>query len=204
MRTLSSTLALLAVGAIRVWAANIVVNGSFETPTVTPGGFALFPSIPGWSLASGPSIEVQNNFNGVAFAGLQNVELDSQGNSAIYQDLVTTPGMYMLSFAYSPRPGWGENTMQVSWNGVVLSTLNSNGVGLTNTNWTVYNYNVMATGPSTRLQYASLGTSDSFGAYLDNVIVDNAAVPEPASITLCVAGLGTLLVLRRKQSAAKL
>jgi hypothetical protein len=196
---ISGVLCLLTFANIHPLSANIVSNWSFEEP-VLQVPFEYFPSIPGWSLASGPSIELQQGFNGPSFEGLQHVELDSEANSAIYQDLVTAPGAYRLSFAFSPRPGWGENTMEVFWNGTLLDTLDGDGLNLASTNWTVHTYLVTATGPSTRLQFAAAGTSDSFGAYLDGVEVETV-IPEPASTALCVVGLVGLAALRYKKKA---
>jgi hypothetical protein len=190
-------LAILTVASTHLWGANIVINGSFETPSVAPGSAEFSGAIPGWTLASGPSFEIQNNFNGNAFSGMQNAELDSEGNSVIYQDLTTTPGNYVFSFAYSARPNWEENTIQVFWNGALLDTLNASGTGLTNTSWTVHSYNVNAIGTSARIQFAAAGTSDSLGGYVDDVNV-NAAVPEPASAGVCLAALAALLGYRRK------
>jgi hypothetical protein len=182
-----------ALSLTGISAANIVVNGGFENPAVPTGSFTLFPAIPGWTLASGPSIEIQNHAAGSPFEGQQLLELDSDANSSVYQDLVTTPISYTLSFAFSPRPGVAVNSMQVFWNGSLLDTLNASGTGLSDTQWTTHAYTVTATGSTTRVQFTGIGPSDSFGEYLDNVMVSN--VPEPASLLTVAAGL--LLVAYR-------
>src|SRR5947209_8627132 len=66
-------------------ATNLVVNGGFEQPPVPFGTVGFFQSIPGWSLSSGPDIEVQNHVAGagVPAEGDQFVELDSHASSAI-------------------------------------------------------------------------------------------------------------------------
>ena len=86
--------------------ANLIVNGGFEAPVIPNGTFALYPAgIPGWTTNFGPSIEIQRNVAGAPFEGFQFVELDSTGNSGMFQDVVTAPGAsYLFSFAYSPRP----------------------------------------------------------------------------------------------------
>ena len=182
-----------ALSVIPVYPANIVVNGSFEMPDVPTGSFGLFGSIPGWTLASGPSIEIQDRVAGTPFQGNQFLELDSTGNSSVYQDLSTTPGLYTLSFAFSPRPGVAANSMQVFWNGSPLTTINVTGTGLPDTSWTVYSFGVTATGSTTRLQFTGLGPSDSTGEYVDDVMVDN--VPEPASMGLLLSGALLVAVL---------
>jgi hypothetical protein len=191
---------LLALSSFHVCAANIIVNGSFESPSVPVGEFDYFGSIPGWTLAAGPSIEIQHNFNGSAAAGLQHIELDSEENSAIYQDILGAPGNYVLSFAFSPRPGWAENTMEVFWNGALLDTLDASGIGLGGTSWTVHTYNVTANAASTRLQFAAVGASDSFGAYLDDVVVESV-VPEPAYAGVCLGALVAFAGVRRWRSS---
>src|SRR4051794_35970135 len=203
---MSCTLRIVCLTAIfltGIRAANIVVNGGFEAPTVAMGSFTLFISIPGWTLASGPSIELQNHAAGSPFEGQQFLELDSNGESSVFQDLVTTPGTYTLSFAFSPRPAVAVNAMQVFWNGSLLDTLNASGTGLANTQWTTHTYTVTATGSTTRLQFTGTGPSDSLGEYVDNVAV-GSNVPEPASLFMTgTAGLALLIGFRSKRSASK-
>lgn len=181
-------LVTLSVASMR--AANIVTNGSFEDPDIPTGTYQLFSSISGWSLGSGSDIELQDNVAGSPFEGQQILELDSTANSSIYQDLTTTLGNYTLSFAFSPRPGTALNSMQVFWAGSLLATVSESGTGLTDNQWTVYNYNVTASETTTRLQFTSVGPSDSFGEYIDAVSVES--VPEPASIWLSLSGLALI------------
>ena len=84
---------------------NVVVNGGFERPKVTPRSTHPFPAIPGWRLAFGPDIEIQNHAAGDPFGGQQFVELDSDASSGIWQKVPTTPGrLYRLQLYFSPRP----------------------------------------------------------------------------------------------------
>src|SRR5450755_1099461 len=88
----------LSFATLSLRASNIVLNGSFEDPAIPNGSFSLFTSIPNWSLASGPAIEIQNHVAGTPFDGNQYVELDSTAESAIFQDLTTVAGVqYFLS-----------------------------------------------------------------------------------------------------------
>jgi hypothetical protein len=186
--------ALTACSIVGMNAANIVVNGGFESPDIPSGSFSLLPSIPGWTLASGPSIEIQDHTAGSPFEGQQFLELDGSGNSSIFQDLVTVPGAYVLSFAFSPRPGVAVNSMDVRWNGSLLATVSASGTGLADTQWITHTYNVTATGALTRLQFTGTGPSDSLGEYLDAVGVDN--VPEPASLLSVMSGVAFLISYR--------
>src|SRR3954471_12240933 len=112
------TLALAGLCNLNTASAGLVVNGSFEADPVPPGSFTYFPAITGWTLASGPAIEIQNHVAGSPFDRGQFVELDSSANSGMYQDIATVAGQhYLLSFAYSPRPGIAEssNGLDIQW-----------------------------------------------------------------------------------------
>jgi hypothetical protein len=194
----------LSVGALSVSAANIVANNSFELPAISYGSWTENASIPGWTLGSGPAIEVQNHVAGSPFAGDQFVELDSTGESSIYQDLPTIAGaQYLLSFAFSARPGVLVNSMGVFWDGSSVTTVNADGTGLPDTRWIVYSFNVVASATTTRLQFSGLGPSDSLGEYIDAVSVEEA-VPEPSSIMLCFGGLLFAATKYRKHAARRL
>jgi len=156
---------------------NLLVNPSFEEPAVPPGTFKYFKSIPGWSLASGKAIEIQNGMSTAAH-GAQLLELDSNGLSSVYQDVATQPGeRYILRFAFSPRPGFSaaENTFTVLWDGAQLGApISAGGTGLSDTAWTYYEFTVTATKSKTRLTFAGQGRSNTYGSYIDDV----SLVPE--------------------------
>jgi len=160
---------------------NIVVNGSFEDPVITSGTWDIFPSILGWTSSNG--IEVRNNQTGTASDGSNFVELDSTSNSNMIQTLSTVTGKaYSLSFDYSPRIDQSTytNPIEVYWNGVLLDYITAGGVGNLDNVWTTHTYPVTATGSSTNLEFKAVGTSDSLGGNLDNVIVE--LIPETDSL----------------------
>jgi|GEM_PF-3482430 len=89
----------------------------------------------------------------------------------IYQDIPTTPGRkYQLSFAFSPRPSTpgSDNEMDVMWDGSVVATIGPE-AGDGNTNWTVYEYTVVASDSSSKLEFVDRGTANSLGTFLDDV-----------------------------------
>ena len=181
--------------------AELVTNGGFEAPAIPNHSFSYLHSIPGWTLASGPAIEIQNHVAGSPYAGNQFVELDSSANSGMYQDLSTVVGRtYELSFAYSARPGIAANStgINVSWGGLSVANPDLSGIGLTDTSWKVYKYDLKADSTTTRLQFTATGISDSYGGYLDAVSV--SAIPEPSVVALSgIAGLVALGgIIRRK------
>ncbi|MBD2436540.1 DUF642 domain-containing protein [Nostoc sp. FACHB-110] len=191
-------------------AVNLVTNSSFEEPVIPSGDFQFFSSIPGWSLLTGSPgpIEIQHNAAGKAYDGSQLVELDSRAVSGIFQDLTTEIGKkYQLQFAFSPRPGVSQNLLNINWGGTLVDSLSASGVGLSDTNWRLYTYELVATSTTTRLSFNNFGElSNSLGTYIDAISVTAAQVPEPTSVLgiLTLAGLSTVSFAKKhKKSPAK-
>jgi hypothetical protein len=169
----------LSLGAARAAAApprlpNLLTNGSFEHPHIAAGSSHPFASIPGWNLAYGPVIELQNHVAGIPAVGDQLAELDSNASSGIFQRVPTTAGRkYRLQFSASARPGTSpaENVLVVKWHRHVLARIVLDGRGLHQTEWHSYAFKVRATGRRTRLEFDDRGVSDSVGTYLDAVRV---------------------------------
>lgn len=152
--------------------SELIVNGDFENPALSYGSWSQFPSIQGWKLSFGHSIEVQNHAAGSPVQGDQFVELDSNGSSGIYQEVATVPGArYELNFRYSPRPGVEEsnNAIEVWIDGDRLATVSSNGADLRDTSWARIVLPVHASGRQLRVEFRDAGTSDSYGGYIDAV-----------------------------------
>ena len=154
---------------------NLVRNGSFEHPVVRIHSSFPFASIPGWQLAFGPNIEIQNHVAGDPAVGNQFVELDSDASSGIYQRVPTRPHRpYRIQFFFSPRPGTSaaENVLVVKWHRRVVATLTADGLGLTNASWRLYAFKVRPSGGrTTRLEFDDGGISDSVGTYIDGISV---------------------------------
>lgn len=194
----ATTLALAAFGATA--ATNLVTNGSFEANVQGAGSWSIYPNLVGWTGMT--NIELRNNVAGTAQDGVNFVELDTTSNMAMKQN-ITGSGLYQLSFWYSARPGVaaGDNILGFSFgslSGTVLQTT----AGANANNWQHYTGVVSLSGP-TDLIFSALGTSNSYGGSLDNVSV-TAAVPEPETYALLLAGLGLVgtIVRRRKAKQA--
>ncbi len=176
--------------------ANLIVNGSFEEPNIATNSFSILTNISGWATTFGPGIEIQDNVAGAPFLGAQHVELDSTGNRGMAQSVATSLGTtYHLSFAYSARPGISaaDNGIQVFFNGGLLANLAANGVGLQNTDWQVFNFDVSGAAGTSVLEFRATGASNSLGGYLDDVRLEK--VSEPHAFFLL--GVGLLALVRR-------
>ena len=198
--------ALLTLGAVLVFAqparANLILNHSFEEPNVPTGGFSVFGSILGWTTIAGTGLEIQDHASGVPFEGDQLLELDGFDNSAIVQGGIPTDAgrTYLLSFAYSPRPGRSEadNGIDVFFDGGLVASLAVSGVGLTNTAWTIHSFLVTATGSTSSVGFAATGPSNTFGGYIDFVGLGGRSVPEPSTLLLVGTALAAAGVYRRR------
>lgn len=181
--------------------ADLVLNGSFEQPSIGAATFSLFSSIPGWTPTAG-QLELQSNGlygpGSVAFNGVQWHEMDrASGATGIFQDLTTEVGQtYLLSFAYAPRPftAAADNVFEVLWGGSTVVTLGPlTPPGGDVIDWQVASFVVTASATTTRLQFNDIGDVVSVGALLDNVSV----VPEPSTWAIASLGVVALALTRR-------
>lgn len=190
------TAAVVASGSAH--AAPLLTNGSFESNGQANGSWAIYNNLTGWS--GSPNVELRNNVAGAAQHGSNYVELDTTGNSAIFQNVSTSLGQnYLLTFWYSPREGVAasSNGISVDWSGIEVGSVT--GAGGSGNVWQQFSYAVVGTGATAQLRFSARGTSDSLGGSLDNVTL--TAVPEPATLASLMLGLGLLgWSRRRKQS----
>ena len=173
--------------------ANLIINGGFENPALSTESWTVYSSILGWTTTLGSGIEIQNNVAGSPYEGRQHVELDSHNNSGMLQTVTTSPGgQYLLSFAYSPRPGVGiaSNGIDLWVDGLLLDSFTAAGGSVTS--WSIRNYTITGDG-ATSIEFRAAGTSDSLGGYLDDVrfvVSEQGASPAPEPSTLALLGLG--------------
>ena len=184
--------------------ANLILNGSFEADAQAAGTWNIYPNLTGWT-GGANGIELRNNVDGSAYDGANFIELDTTANSSATQNIGTTSGtVYNLSFAYSPRTGVAStsNGIEVFWDDVLQGTFTS--FTNANTAWTLESLNVTGTGLDT-LEFAAVGTSDSYGGSLDAVSLTTAslaaAIPEPSTWAMMILGFcGLGFVAYRRQN----
>lgn len=194
--------AAIAASAFAAQAQNLVVNGSFEANSIAAGNWITVNSTSGWTGA--PNIEIRNSAVGNAQQGSNFVELDTSGNSGMFQDVTTGAGWYQLSFWYSARQGVaaGSNGLDFTF-GSLSGNVLANVAGANSGNvWQQYTANVLLSAGNNRLTFEATGLSDSLGGSLDNVSV--TAVPEPETYAMMLAGLALMgsIARRRKNKAA--
>jgi len=205
--------------------ADLITNGSFETPVVPVGGYTDFLSgstgITGWTVVgSGDVAIVSDTFSQEcctfpAEDGVQWVDLTGvNANSAegVEQSVATTSGtQYTVTFwvgnIYDPGGIFGTtSSVKVLVGGIGGTSLGTfmNSSTTTETQvWEQFSTTFTASGSSTKIDFinADPGTDNSNG--LDNVsVVANAAagVPEPGTMWLAGAVLLCAGLVRRRET----
>jgi large repetitive protein len=190
--------------AVSQASANLIVNGSFEQPTqFSPGGWALYSSIPGWTSVGQYPIEIGSGATyGVTGYDQKNVmEMDSTGNAMVQQVLGAAGGSYQLSFLYAQRVGVSpaSGSFDVYWNNSLVGSFAPNSTAMT-----LYSTTVSGTAMNT-LEFVGTGIQDSYGALVDNVSLE--VVPEPTTmiagaLLLLPFGASAIRILRNRKQAA--
>jgi len=182
--------------------AQLVSNGSFEENLQANGTWSIYSNLVGWTGIS--DIELRNNLSGAAQDGKNYVELDTTGNMSMKQLVnLSGAGLYELSFWYSAREkrAAGDNGLSFSFGSLTGSVLENTAGSQSGNDWMNYKGQVALNG-ATELIFSAIGTSNSYGGSLDNVVV--TAVPEPETYAMLLAGLGLIgtIVQRRKVGSA--
>ncbi|WP_235738562.1 DUF642 domain-containing protein [Nocardioides alcanivorans] len=200
---------------------NIVANGNFAAPAVTQSR-ALGPGeLPGWTIATTAEIDPASIIVVPASSqpGTQSSDLNETGPSTISQVLPTEAGkVYKLQFNYAGNPGYDGlsqptvKTAEVTV-GSYVGQLSFDTTGRTHgaMGWTSSDHSWTATGPTT-LTFS--GTSaGNFGIVITNVAVtevipdgvpmadDDVALMAGGAAVVLVAGIGAVVLLRRRSTA---
>jgi choice-of-anchor C domain-containing protein len=178
--------------------ANLIQNGSFESPQVsgcsvayTPGcdGFTTYSSssdpngIDDWTIG-GDSVDLVNT-HWVAESGNQSVDLSGNAPGSVSQSVTTTSDeTYTLSWYMAGNPDGGAaiKTMHVYWNGTLVDepSFDTAGHTVASMGWVEEQVNVTATSTSSTVEFADASSpATPYGATLDNVSL------LPANLTSC-------------------
>ena len=205
---LAATAACLIPGSAS--AAELLVNGGFEAPSVGDPCCITSPPtpIPGWQAT--PNVNVVNGTfssspsgTNLAYEGLQYLDLVGQGGfGTISQTFNTVVGqMYTLSFAYSHNLFSGTPSASANFTvgGVDLVGSISHSTGSnSDLDWITYSGNFVASNTSTILTFNNRVGGANEGVFLDAVSVQGA-VPEPATWALMILGFGAVGVAMRRR-----
>ena len=176
---------------------------TFDGESVGSGSYAILPSADGWTATAGGGIEIQNHAAGTPFSETNLVELDSTSNTTMSR--LIDAGKYVLTGQVSARPGVGADSagLEILIGNTVLNSQSYDGTGLSDTVWNAFSYAFTVTTP-TLLIFRATGTSDSLGAYLDNIGLAGSAVPEAATWAMLILGLGLVGgAMRRRNTTVR-
>jgi choice-of-anchor C domain-containing protein len=199
-----------ALAAPAAQAQNLVLNGSFELPSL--GGSALASYGPGstaltnWTIGGNGIDHIGGLW--AAQNGSQSLDMNAIDAGSISQIIATTPGqLYDISFFIAANTGGGPVTKNLRADfGLDSFSTSFNSAGLSNTSmgWSVRSFTAVATSNFTTISFTSLNPGSSAGAALDNVSVVartvGGAAPEPGSLALLLPVMGAVgVVLRRRK-----
>jgi choice-of-anchor C domain-containing protein len=187
-------------------------NGSFEAPGVihspAPGYDTLgagSPDLTGWTIGGAGIDHIKNYWN--AQDGAQSVDVNGPGIGSIEQTIsnLLIGQQYTVSFFIAATPGYGSQTLDVSFGSASQSYTLADSGSLGAMNWASRAIVFVATSTSALLKFAGTANpnNNAAGMALDNVTI--AATPIPGALLLfgsALGGMGFLGFRRKKLDAA--
>lgn len=192
---------MLCAGSAAQANTNLIQNGDFESTAFAPfAGYRVAnagsSAISNWTIG-GASVDVINGAYG-AITGNSIDMLGTPGPGSLSQNFATIAGhRYLVSFDLSSNGVSGDSkalTVNVGAAPAYNYTGNANNPATQS-----FTYQATTTG-QTLLTFSSAASGYS-GAVIDNVSV-MAAVPEPETYAMLLAGLGLMGFIARRRKAA--
>ena len=209
--TIAAVVALFAAGTASASPVNLITNGNFET--VATGytfnsGFKVInngsSALTGWTVGASSVDLIRNAYN--AIDGYSVDMLGTPGPGFLSQSFSVIAGQtYNLSFDMARNSGGPAGQgVAVSFGGAAGNFYSTAAASNTLYSSNTLSFTAATTGLAT-LSFASAAKAgtpfDNFsGAVIDNVSV-MAAVPEPETYAMLLAGLGLMGFLRRRKAA---
>ena len=185
-------------------ATPLVADGTFAEGA-TAGAFSTVGSggsVGAWTVTGG-SVDVIGSYWQQP-AGSFSIDLDGSAPGTISQNLSLAAGNYQLGFwmAGNPDGGAATKTVEVTVGGVDQTfTFTTTGHSTGNMGYT-YETLDFSTPGATALTFKSLDGSGAYGAAIGDISI-TAAVPEPASMALLLAGLGMFGVMSSRRNRGR-
>jgi hypothetical protein len=224
---LRAGLTAMAIGAaIPAQAANLFVNGGFESPAGPDATFGAGANIGGWTVTGDVANAVAYINTSYAEPGITfpshggNYSIDITGfgntgpNNGIFQTVSTTIGTrYDLRFWLGNQASFGgSNSIFYTTPSIVRLEINGLSAGSpfvnaletsATVNWQLQKYSFIASSTSTKIAFLNgTPTVDNY-AGLDDISLTTGAVPEPASWALMIAGFGLTGAAMRRRGFVK-